>query len=108
MSMERNALQNYRTEKRVVKTATATLTPKETIVEVNCAAGAVTLTLPPPSLCQGKIFSIRQVDATANATIQDGDDSVDWEGDITLNALHDRCVLFCDGVAWSRLSDMFT
>lgn len=108
MGMEENALQVYRKEKTVTKTATATLKPNETNVKVNCAAGAVTISLPTPALCRGKVFAIHQVEASNNVTINDGSASVDWPGNITLNALNDRALLFCDGECWWIICDMYT
>ena len=109
MSMERNALQNYRTEVVVIKTATATLTPAQTNVKVDCSLGvAITITLPPVALCRGKIFAIRQIEASASVTLKDDDKSSDWPGDITLNALHDRALLYADGECWWILTDMYT
>uniref|UniRef100_A0A6M3KMF7 Uncharacterized protein n=1 Tax=viral metagenome TaxID=1070528 RepID=A0A6M3KMF7_9ZZZZ len=111
MPAEKNALQNYRTEKTVVKLAACTLEPYETNVLADSAAGAFLITMPPVAECIGKIFAIRMVDATAAVTITDHSDSVDWNnagGVITLNALHDRALLYSDGACWWTLQDLFT
>lgn len=110
MTMNENVLQQYRTEKTVVKTKTCTLTPEETNVKVDAAAATV-ITLPPVAECRGKYFALRQTGTTANPTITHYGDSVDWAttiGTITLNALHDRVLLFCDGECWWVLTDYFT
>lgn len=108
MPAEKDALQNYRTEKTVVKTAACTLAVYETNVKGNSAAGAFLITLPPVADAVGKHYAIRSVDATAAITITHHADSTDWEGTITLDALHDRVLLYSDGECWWRLVDLFT
>jgi len=81
-------------------TASATLNVTDTEVEV-ANTSAITITLPPVSEAKGRFYTIRKTSADAKAiTIQDQDDSVNWTDINTLDAAHDRKMLYSDGKCW--------
>lgn len=84
----------------VVKTASATLTILEQVVECDSTAGIMTITLPPVSEAKGKIFSIYLDTDGGDITIQDQDDSRGWDGDYTLDDVGDAYALYSNGRSW--------
>jgi hypothetical protein len=92
-----------------VAAATNFITEAETIsirdlvndVDADSTSGAYTVTLPPVSEAQGKVFTFyaSDADATNKVKIQDQDDSIGWF-DLYLSAIGDRLVIFSDGRQW--------
>ena len=64
-----------------------------------------TITLPPVSIMKGRKISVIVHDAAGGVTLQDGDDSVDWQGDYTLDANNDAIYLESDGQQWHELEN---
>jgi len=65
-----------------------------------------TLILPPVADAKGKTYSIIVLDAAGGVTLTDYpnasyNDSVNWDGDYTLDANNDKITLFCDGRRWT-------
>jgi hypothetical protein len=51
----------------VIKTSSVTLLPEEMKVLVDATAGAITITPPTNPLQNGRLYSIKKIDSTANA-----------------------------------------
>jgi len=71
---------------------------------------AVTLSLPPVSECAGKTFTVSVDSATAAVTLTDFggtsyNDSINWEGDFTLDAAEDTIALYSDGRTWHQVDN---
>lgn len=71
--------------------------------EVICMATDYTgtVTLPWVAQARGLQYNIRVRDASNAITLQDHDDSEDWEGDFTLDATDDYIILQSDGRKWN-------
>ena len=92
-------------DKFVVKTASATLGVNDQVCDVDTTDGAVTITLPNVEEAAGRIYSIFLItDGGNDVTIQDQDESRDWEGDFTLADADDGYVLYSDGRKWHTLA----
>ena len=59
------------------------------------------VTLPSVSEVKGMTYNIRIRDASNACTLQDNDDSEDWEGDFTIDATDDYIILQSDGRKWN-------
>lgn len=84
-------------------TATATLTPTSTGTQlVNATAGAVTVNLPSASLMIWQVYSIKKIDATANAVTIDpsGSETIDGASTLALTTQWQRVQIQSNGVAW--------
>jgi len=105
MTIERNPIDDQMpaTHHFEAVTADITLNIRDQIVRVvaNPANGAVVVTLPSVAKAQGKFFSIMATDADAHntVTVQDQDDSTDWN-DITFDCPLERVLLYSDGQIW--------
>lgn len=71
---------------------------------------AFTLSLPSVAEAAGLTFSISTVNATAAVTLTDFggtsyNDSINWEGDYTLDAAEDTIILKSDGRTWHVLDE---
>lgn len=69
---------------------------------------AFTLSLPSVAEAAGLTFSISTVNATAAVTLTDFggssyNDSINWEGDFTLDAAEDTISLYSDGRTWHQV-----
>lgn len=89
-------------------TATDTLEVYEQTVFGDSSSAAVVLTLPPVSVAKGKFYSIKLITAGNNFTVQDQDDSYDFnEGGasntIVLTTATDFTLLFSDGHKWYEI-----
>ncbi|MHA1288243.1 MAG: hypothetical protein ACTSPB_12640 [Candidatus Thorarchaeota archaeon] len=96
-------------DKFAVKTADCTMTIRDRVVSASATTATVTLSLPPVSLAEGKIFTIFTTDANATypVKIQNLDDSKNWSsqgGDISLTGPNDFVVLYSDGISWAILA----
>ena len=74
------------------------------LIDTETNAGTFTLTLPPVTEAAGKHYSITLAADDGNVTIQDQDDSYNWEGDYTLSDANDCYLLFSDGLKWWNVS----
>lgn len=85
---------------------TKTLELYEQHIELD-ASGAVaaTLTLPPVSYARGLTYTIFMRTAGAAVTLQDQDDSTDFQGDYTIDAASDKIVLRSDGRSWIEVTN---
>ncbi|NIU84309.1 MAG: hypothetical protein GWN64_12755 [Candidatus Thorarchaeota archaeon] len=85
---------------------TKTLALYEQHIELDCtAAEAATLTLPPVSHARGLTFTIFMRTAGAAVTVQDQDDSTDFQGDYTVDAANDKLVVRSDGRSWIEVTN---
>lgn len=86
---------------------TLALTVGDRVVRADLSGtSAVTVTLPPVQEARGMIFTIHATIAdTAALTVQDNDESEDFDGDYTLDANGDALVLFSDGRKWFELAN---
>jgi len=76
------------------------MTVRDYVMRPDSSEGAITLTLPPVAEAKGRWYSIISRGGPG-VTIQDYDnDSECWLGDIVLNNICDRCLLYSDGLAW--------
>jgi len=71
---------------------------------------AVTMSLPPVAEAAGLTFTISVTSATAAVTLTDFggssyNDSVNWEGNFTLDAAEDTITLESDGRTWHVLEE---
>jgi len=85
-------------------TAAVQLTVKQQIVRITNNF-AFALSLPPVSEAAGLTFAISTVNATAAVTLTDFGgaslhDSINWEGNYTLDAAEDQILLKSDGRTW--------
>ena len=74
---------------------------------------AFTLSLPSVAEAAGLTFSISTVNATAAVTLTDFggtsyNDSIDWNGDYTIDAAEDRISLRSDGRTWHEVHEMIS
>lgn len=78
---------------------TASIGISEQVVRADLGAN-ITVSLPPVSLAEGKLYSVYVRTVTTFAmTLQDLDDSEDW-ADKTLDADADGILLYSDGTKW--------
>ena len=82
-----------------VKTAAATLAVYETRINANTTAGAMAITLPPVAMAAGNFYSIILGTDGGDLTIQDQDDSYNWD-DLTCDDALDGYLLYSDGFNW--------
>ncbi len=85
------------------KTTTYTITINDSIILVQSAGGAFTMTLPAASTAKGQILIIKKIDADANAVTLDGDGAETIDGQATnaeIDANYDMLMLICDGSEW--------
>jgi len=80
------------------------LTTRQQIVRI-ANAHAFTLSLPSVAEAKGLTFVISVNSATAAVTLADLGDSVNWEGDYTLDAAEDRIALKSDGREWIEIEN---
>lgn len=96
-------------QKRVDVTEDTELSITDRTVVVGALSANITLTLPPVGEAIGKVFSVHTPTAgtdTQAVTLEDHyNDSVDWNGDFTLDADDDRILLYSDGRAWHVLNN---
>ena len=94
-----------RDKNEFVTAAAITLDVYDQVVECDTTSNAITVTLPPVVEAKGKIYSIALItDGGNDVTIQDQDDSRNWDGDYTLADANDEYVLFSNGRKWHVLS----
>lgn len=85
------------------------LSPYEQIIEVDSTLGTLALYMPDVGACEGLEFSITALTgSTKTVTVYEksSGNSLDWPGNISLNADYDRALLKCDGKRWWITSDM--
>ncbi len=83
---------------------TKQLTTRDQLVRISNSKAAVVV-LPPVSKAAGLTFTISVDSATAAITLTDFggtsyNDSINWEGDYTLDAAEDTIALYSDGRTW--------
>ena len=106
MGLEQNNEQHYRevVDKFVNPVANYQMTTRDYVVRpsANPDTGAITITLPAVACAVGRFYSIicRDADAHNTVTVADNDDSECWHGDIVLNSVCDRLLMYSDGLAW--------
>lgn len=78
------------------------ITEADRFLLADASAGPVTLTLPPVSDNAGAIYSVKKVDASANAVTIAGNNGelIDGSAIQTLAAQYDALTVYCDGVDW--------
>ena len=84
-------------------TTTATLALRDTAVYADATAGAVMVNLPSANLATvGKVYTIKKIDASANAVTVDaaGGDLIDGAGTYPLGAQWDAITVQSDGTNW--------
>lgn len=88
----------------VSKTSAYTLTEANDICLVDATGGAVTITLPTAAGKPGRTYTVKKIDASANAVTVDGDGSetIDGAANVSLAAQWDSVRLFSDGTNWLR------
>lgn len=87
----------------VVKTATCTLVPYETDVEIDTSGGtAVTITLAPAAECKGLLITLYVIGYSGAITIAAGN-SQDFSAP-TFNGADDGACYYCDGKRYWELA----
>lgn len=71
-------------------------------IRVDATAAAVTVTLPPASLCTGKVYVVKKIDASANAVSIDGDaaETVDGSATKSTTTQYAGWVIQSNAVGW--------
>lgn len=70
------------------------------------ATDSYTITLPNVTEARGRTYSIHATIANAKAiTLQDNDESDDFDGDYTLDTDNDGILLYSDGIMWWELQN---
>ena len=117
MPLERELRQNMETaspsDKHYFYTAADTTAVGLTILQQVVRIGnafAFTLSLPSVAEAAGLTFTISVDSATAAVTLTDFggasyNDSINWEGDYTLDAAEDRIVIHSNGREWTVLEN---
>ena len=82
-----------------------TLTASNTTTSVDASAAAVTITLPLASQHVSRVYSIKKIDASANAVTitPSGADTIDGAATYSLAAQWDSVTLVSDGSQWLKL-----
>lgn len=72
------------------------------IILCNATSGAFSVTLPAVAVSEGKTFTMKKIDSSANAVTIDGSGSetIDGETTQTLDSQHSSMSIYCDGSAW--------
>lgn len=86
-------------------TTSATLNASQYILLVDTSGGAITATLPAASACQGRIYSLKLVDATNALTITPaGSDTIDGAASLVVTGLYDAPMIQSDGTSnWNLI-----
>jgi hypothetical protein len=89
-------------EKVVSKTATYTATLDDTVILVDATGGAVTINLPAAATATDHVYTVKKVDASANAVTLDGNgaETIDGAATQALGAQWARYRIACSGAAW--------
>ena len=75
------------------------------LIDTDTVDGTFTVTLPPVAEAAGKMYSITLIDAGGTVTIQDQDDSYDWNDIDDMDADDDAELLYSDGLRWFEICD---
>ena len=105
MLENRSAQHGEVVDKYVNPTSSYQMKTYDYVVRPSGASAAVTITLPSVSEAKGRIYTIMAKDVTNAITVQDKDDSEDWDGDFTLDTLNDKLCLYSDGLSWFVLTN---
>jgi len=83
-------------------TASDVVGPNDYLILADCAAGAVTITLPAAAISLGRYLVAKKVDAGGNAMTLDGNASETIDGATTkaTTTQYVALTLFCDGAGW--------
>lgn len=87
------------------------MTTRDYVLRPSSVAGAITITLPRVAEAKGRWYSIISRGGP-NVTIQDfqdannNGDSECWQGNIVLNGICDRVLLYSDGLAWHPIGNV--
>ena len=104
MGLEQNNEQHYRevVDKFHDPFADYQMTTRDYVLRPSTVGAAVTITLPPVAEAKGRFYSIvaRTITGVFYVTVQDNDDSEDWEGDFVLSAAGQAQLLYSDGLKW--------
>ena len=85
--------------------AAVTLTVNQQTVECDTTSNAITVTLPDVNEAYGRIFTVALItDGGNDVTIQDQDESRNWDGDYTLADADDEYVFYSNGRKWYVLT----
>jgi hypothetical protein len=105
MGLEQNNEQHYRqvVDKFHDPAASYTMTVRDYVLRITADTEAVTITLPPVAEAKGRFYSIKCRDASFAVTIQDQDDSEDWQGDIVMAIAGCHELFYSDGLKWMNI-----
>lgn len=102
-----SAVNNLIQRKREVssKSAAYTITVGDDVVLVDATTGAITVTLPKAGPYVGISFTVKKIDASANAVTVDGDgaETIDGAANTPLAAQWDRVTVVSNGTAWFKV-----
>lgn len=82
--------------------SSSTLNAGTTVALVDCAGGAVTITLPPAALSENRTVAVKKVDVSANALTIDGNgvETIDGAPTLATAVAYTAYRLHCDGNEW--------
>ena len=82
--------------------ASYAMSERDYVLRPTATAGPMTVSLPPVALAVGRFYSIigRDLSMTNTVTIQDLDDSEQWEGDVVLFESGQGQLFYSDGMKW--------
>ncbi len=89
----------------LTKTAAYTIEEDDDVILGNATGGAFAVTLPKASLFEGRRFTAKKIDASANAVTLDGDGSetIDGAANVALAAQWDKVTVLSDGTNWQKV-----
>ena len=90
------------------KTASYTIEDGDRVVLADATAGVMTITLPLAALHEGRTFTVKKIDASANAVTIDGNGAETIDGALTvaLSVQHQARTLLSDGAGWRIIASV--
>lgn len=82
-----------------------TMTTRDYVLRPDGSRAAITITLPPVAEAKGRWYSIISRGGNTITVEDNNNDSECWLGDIVLNGLCDRALLYSDGRAWHPIGN---
>lgn len=100
-TLSNKTLSGYRTSVRATS-ATTTLTATDTLLIANAASGAITVNLPTAASASGQVYSVKKIDASANAVTIDpsGAETIDGTATKIISAQYGSLTFQSDGATW--------
>lgn len=90
------------------KTSSYTLTANDGTVTADATSGAITLTLPAVSGCNGRIYVLKRLNSGANAVTvaANAAETIDGANTVTLGSQYSTLIIQgnADGTAWFKLA----